>query len=107
MRGRQDEQDHERKEDNRVAVAAPWAYRTCRSPGVRQVVEQAAEIRPGLGVHCAPDPLVELGLVQASLAEVLSQAVGDRLAFGVGNPQVLVGVETTQQRREAARPGLV
>ena len=54
-------------------------------PRFRQVVEQATQVGSGLGVHGPADLLVELGLVQAAVAEVLGQAVGDRLPLGAGN----------------------
>ena len=62
----------------------------CRSPCFRQVLEQAVQVGAGLGAHGPADALVELGLVETAGAEVLGQAVGDRLALGVGNPHVLV-----------------
>ena len=77
---------------------------TGRSPCFRQVVEQASQVGPGLGVHGPVDSLVELGLVEAPVAEVLGQAVGDRLALGVGDTQVLVGIGAAEQRRETAVP---
>ena len=64
----------------------------CRSPRFRQVIKEAVQVGAGLGVHGPADALVELGLVQAPVAEVLGQAVGDRLPLGVGNPEVLIGI---------------
>jgi hypothetical protein len=72
-----------------------WRY---RSPCVRQIREQAAQVRPGLGAHGPPDAIVELGLVQAAGGEVLGQAVGDLLALGVGDAQVLVRIGGPEQR---------
>ena len=76
----------------------------CRSPCFRQVVEQATQVGAGLGVHGPADSLVELGLVQAAVAEMLGQAVSDRLALGVGDAQVLIGVGAAEQRGETAVP---
>ena len=66
--------------------------RACRSPCFRQVINKTVQVGARLGVHGPADSLVELGLVQAPVAEVLGQAVGDRLALGVGNPKVLIGI---------------
>ena len=77
-----------------------------RSPCFRQVVEQATQVGAGLGVHGPADALVELGLVQAAVGEVLGQAVGDRLPLGVRDAQVLIGIGAAEQRRETAGPGL-
>ena len=68
-----------------MAAPPPWAVRGCRSPCFRQVIKEAVQVGAGLGAHGPPDALVELGLVEAAVAEVLGQAVGDRLALGVGN----------------------
>ena len=73
-----------------AAQLAGRRVRGCRSPCFRQVVEQAVQVGAGLGAHGPADALVELGLVKTAGAEVLGQAVGDRLALGVGNPHVLV-----------------
>ena len=89
----------------RVPAPAPWPFGHCRSPCFRQVVEQASQVGAGLGVHGPADALVELGLVQAAVAEVLGQAVGDRLTLGVGNPQVLIGVGAAEQRGETRGSG--
>ena len=106
MAGRQGENDEEYEEQNGVAAPAhaPWVFRHGRSPCFRQVVEQATQVGPGLGVHGPADSLVELGLVQAAVGEVLGQAVGDRLTLGVRDAQVLIGVEAAEQWRETAVP---
>jgi hypothetical protein len=94
VRGRDRDEDDQRDEQDRVAVPAPQLagrrVRGCRSPCFRQVVEQAVQVGAGLGAHGLADALVELGLVKTAGAEVLGQAVGDRLPLGVGNPHVLV-----------------
>jgi hypothetical protein len=86
-------------EDDQRASRIGWRCRRrgwpagsgrCRSPCFRQVVEQAVQVGAGLGAHGPADALVELGLVKTAGAEVLGQAVGDRLPLGVGNPHVLV-----------------
>src|SRR5487761_1825279 len=60
--------------------------------GVRQVVEQPGQVGAGLGPHRLIDALVELGLVEAAVAVVLGQPVGDLRALGVGDPQVGLAV---------------
>ena len=93
VRGRDGDEDDQRDEQDRVAASAARLarrVRRCRSPCFRQVVEQAVQVGAGLGAHGPADTLVELGLVKTAGAEVLGQAVGDRLPLGVGNPHVLV-----------------
>jgi hypothetical protein len=54
----------------------------------RQVGEQPAQVRVSLGSHCLVEPLVELGLVEPPVPEVLGQQVSDLGALGVGEPQI-------------------
>ena len=74
----------------------------CRSPCLRQVREQPAQVGPGLGAHGPPDPVIELGLVQAASGEVLGQPTADRLALGVGDAQVLVGIHAAARRQSTS-----
>ena len=104
MRRGHDDQDEQHDGEERVPVPAPRPFGHGRSPGFRQVVEQATQVGAGLGVHGPADPLVELGLVQPAVTEMLGQAVGDRLPLSVGNPQVLIGIRAAEQRRETAVP---
>ena len=69
-----------------------------RGPGLRKVVEQARQVAAGLGGHRPADPVVELGLVEPAVGVVLAEELSDRVALGVGDPDVLVGVA------DAARP---
>ena len=100
------ENEDERDGEDGVPAPVPGMFGRCRSPCFRQVVEQATKVGAGLGVHGPGHSLVELGLVQAAVSEVLGQAVGDRLPLGVGNPHVLIGIGAGEQRRETAGPGL-
>ena len=77
------------------AAGAPVSGRSSNRP---------AQVGAGLGVHGPADSLVELGLVQAAVAEVLGQAVGDRLPLGVGNPHVLVLEAGPANSGEKPRP---
>ena len=97
--GHQDREEDKPDEQDGMAVPPPRAVHSCRSscyscrsPCFRQVIKKTVQVGAGLGVHGPADSLVELGLVQAPVAEVLGQAVGDRLALGVGNPEVLIGI---------------
>jgi hypothetical protein len=54
------------------------------------------------GAHGAPDPVVELGLVQAASREVLGQPAAGRLALGVGDAQVLVGIHAAARRQNTS-----
>ena len=82
----------------RRAAAPPRKLWHCRSPCFRQVGEQPPQVAPGLGAHSPPNPVIELGLVQAAGGEVLGQPTGDRLALGVGDAQVLVGIHAARAR---------
>ena len=104
MHGGHGDKHKQRDGEDRVAPPVPWPFGHGRSPCFRQVVEQASQVGPGLGVHGPADSLVELGLVQAAVTEVLGQAVGDRLPLSVGNPQVLIGIQAAEQRRETTVP---
>jgi hypothetical protein len=61
-----------------------WRYRI----GVRQVGEQSGQVSHRLRPHGPVKPVAELGLVEPSVTEVLSQAIGDRSPFGVADPHV-------------------
>ena len=71
--------------------------------GAGQVVEQPAQVRLGLGPHRLIDALVELGLVEAPVAVVLGQAIGDLGALGIRDPQVAVGVTAPAHPGRAIR----
>jgi hypothetical protein len=68
-----------------------------------QVVEQPAQVRLGLGSHRLIDALVELGLVEAPVAVVLGQTVGDLSTLGIRDPQVTVGVAAPARPERAIR----
>ena len=84
------------------AAATPRKLWHCRSPCLRQVGEQPAQVGPGLGAHGPPNPVIELGLVQAASGEVLGQPAADRLALGVGDAQVLVGIHAAARRQSTS-----
>ena len=81
------------------AVVTPRKLRGCRGPCFRQVGEQPPQVGPGLGAHGPPDPVIEPGPVEAASGEVPGQPAGDRLALGVGDAQVLVGIHAGARRR--------
>ena len=86
----------------RRAAATARKLWHCRGPCFRQVGEQPPQVAPGLGAHGPPDPVVELGLVEAASGEVLGQPAGDRLALGVGDAQVLVGIHAAARGRSTS-----
>ena len=56
-----------------------------------QVVEQPVEIATGDRPHGPLEPGRELELIESAVGVVPGQLVGDRLSFGVGRPQGMVG----------------
>ena len=110
VRADEDQREQQERADDPAAARAgapvgsgrpDWSARTARPrrrSGVRQVVEQARQVAAGLGGHRPADPVVELGLVEPAVGVVLAEELGDRVALGVGDADVLVGVA------DAARP---
>jgi hypothetical protein len=72
-----------------------WRHRI----GVRQVGEQSGQVSHRLRPHGPVKPVTELGFVEPSVTEVLSQAIGDRSPFGVPDSHVRAGPASPPQGR--------
>jgi len=84
----QDRGEQQGHQQRKARGPGAWLRGGGHFPGRRQVGQQGAEVALGPRGQGLRDPLIELGLVESALLEVLPQFGRHRITLGVGHPQV-------------------